>query len=366
MLDMTSAPVLLFRADGGPGIGAGHVMRCLALAQELRRQGASCHLATCRPEAATAWTDDGFPVLPLPGAIAGAAELAATAALAARPGTRWLICDSYALSAAEHAVLRRAGCRMACWDDLADRPLSCDLVINHNAGAALLDYPCPALLGPHYATLRREILGLHRHPGGGILITFGAAEPAELGLAAARALLTACPDAAVHLVCPPVQAAEEALPSLIPMSLKAHPCPRRARSALGRGLNGRLPAHRFEPMSNIPLAGMTLHPVGPALAPLMAAADVVLCAGGVTLLELAFLGAPMVVLPLADNQQPGSRAMAAAGAAVIAEDLTDAAQAVARLRADDRAREAMAAAGRTLVDGHGAERVARRLLEEGS
>ena len=40
------------------------------------------------------------------------------------------------------------------------------------------------------------------------------------------------------------------------MSLKAHLRPRRARSALGRGLNGRLPAHRFEHVSNISLAGM--------------------------------------------------------------------------------------------------------------
>ena len=57
--------------------------------------------------------------------------------------------------------------------------------------------------------------------------------------------------------------------------LKAHPCPRRARSALGRGRNGRwIPAHRFEHVSVIRLAGIlpppphrTLHAAFPHKAP---------------------------------------------------------------------------------------------------
>jgi spore coat polysaccharide biosynthesis predicted glycosyltransferase SpsG len=318
---MSISTVLLFRADGGPSIGGGHLMRCLALAQELRRQGAACHLATCRPDAAAAWAGDGFAVTALPGAIAGESELAATATLAGRLGAAWLVCDSYALSAPEHARLKGGGRRLACWDDLGDRPLDCDLVINHNVGAQVLAYPCPALQGPHYATLRAAIRGLRRGGGGGVVITFGAAAPAELGLAAGHAVVTACPGVPVHLVGAPA----------------------------GR--------------SGLP-AGVHAYPVGPALAPLMAEAELLLCAGGVTLLEAAFLGVPMVVLPLADNQWPGSRAMAAAGAACLAEDSVDAAATIARLMGDPATRAAMAAAGRRLVDGMGAERIARRLMEE--
>ncbi|GEM_PF-10263 len=44
---------------------------------------------------------------------------------------------------------------------------------------------------------------------------------------------------------------------LMPTSLKARLCPRRARSALGRGRNGRwIPAPRLEDVSNSPLAGI--------------------------------------------------------------------------------------------------------------
>ncbi|GEM_PF-3037466 len=48
---------------------------------------------------------------------------------------------------------------------------------------------------------------------------------------------------------------------VIPTSLKAHPYPRRARSALRCGRNGRwIPAHRFEHVSVIRLAGITCNP----------------------------------------------------------------------------------------------------------
>src|SRR5207248_6351287 len=49
---------------------------------------------------------------------------------------------------------------------------------------------------------------------------------------------------------------------------------------------------------------------------LMAWADVAICAGGSTCWELAFLGAPAIVITLADNQRGNTRGLAAAKIAV--------------------------------------------------
>jgi RimJ/RimL family protein N-acetyltransferase len=95
----------------------------------------------------------------------------------------------------------------------------------------------------------------------------------------------------------------------------------------------------------------------------MAAADVALAGAGVTASELCAFGIPAVLLALADNQEPVVDAIEAARAAVSASptDPTGMALAVSALVGDADRRRAMADAGRALVDGRGALRVAARL-----
>lgn len=119
----------------------------------------------------------------------------------------------------------------------------------------------------------------------------------------------------------------------------------------GRGANGPAPA------------GVEVVEDVPSLAAELARADLVVCAAGQTALEAAAAGTPAVVVALADNQRPNAAALAAAGAARVVEDAGAVADAVARLAADPAARAGLAAAGRHAVDGHGAFRVARAVLE---
>ena len=93
------------------------------------------------------------------------------------------------------------------------------------------------------------------------------------------------------------------------------------------------------------------------LAAELAAADLVVTAGGVTMLEACCLGRPTVAFSIADNQSPALAGAAAAGA-VLAADRTTAAAVAARLAADYEARVRLAISGRALVDGRGAARVA--------
>lgn len=93
------------------------------------------------------------------------------------------------------------------------------------------------------------------------------------------------------------------------------------------------------------------------LGPEIAAADLVVTAGGVTMLEACCLGRPVVAFSIAPGQ---SRALAGAAqvGAVVAVDVASAAEVTARLARDVGARRRFANSARVLVDGQGSARVA--------
>jgi spore coat polysaccharide biosynthesis predicted glycosyltransferase SpsG len=104
----------------------------------------------------------------------------------------------------------------------------------------------------------------------------------------------------------------------------------------------------------------------PDLNRLFARAELAVAAAGSTCWELAFSGVPFVTVALAENQRLIAESLERAGISLHAGwhaelDERELAQTVTRLAADGQARAAMTTAGLQLVDGHGAERVAREL-----
>lgn len=96
--------------------------------------------------------------------------------------------------------------------------------------------------------------------------------------------------------------------------------------------------------------------------------DLAICGGGSTNWEMCCLGIPRLIVALADNQLGIASALHDAGAAIYLgwhSEITadEVADALSHLVADANARQSMASVGRTLVDGAGAERVVRRLLD---
>ncbi|MBT2786010.1 MULTISPECIES: UDP-2,4-diacetamido-2,4,6-trideoxy-beta-L-altropyranose hydrolase [unclassified Halomonas] len=177
-----------FRADASVQIGTGHVMRCLTLAEELRRQGHQC-LFICRNHEghlAGLITEKGFdlhllqspaqletlakdePTLAHSGWLGVPWETDAkqTLEVLARNNIDWLIVDHYALDSQWECQLAEAVGQIMVIDDLADREHECAVLLDQNLGRESADYEalipstCTKLIGPQFALLRPEFAEL--------------------------------------------------------------------------------------------------------------------------------------------------------------------------------------------------------------
>ena len=108
--------------------------------------------------------------------------------------------------------------------------------------------------------------------------------------------------------------------------------------------------------------GVELVSAPPTLDREFAQADLVVCAGGQTLLEALAVGVPVVAMAVADNQRRQLAVLAGAGAVVAAEGPSEAVEAAARLACELEARQGLTRAARAAVDGRGALRAADAVL----
>lgn len=108
-------------------------------------------------------------------------------------------------------------------------------------------------------------------------------------------------------------------------------------------------------------------PAGPEFHPLLAAADLALLAGGLSLYEAAFLGVPALCIALREHQRATALKLEAAGACRLGgmlEQLTPASlmpKLASLLRSADL-RGRMAGKGLALFDGQGLKRTAAAIL----
>lgn len=305
---------LLLRADANPAIGVGHLSRCVAFADAALARG--WHVVLAGTLTGADWLAarlSGVDVV-APGPLA---------AQAAELGADVVLVDNYALGELPDV---RDVARLVSMEDGPFGRRAADVVVDAN----LAPLPRPAdgspmvLTGPEFAPLRKEVVGAR----GASRI---AADPPEVvvamgGGAAAEA----------------VTAALVALRDTgLPMNVRAI-SPYTIDVAPGEG-------QRF-----------TVSRPTPALPSVLAQADLVVSAAGVTLLELCCLGVPAALVQLTDNQALGYRAAVSGGlAAGLGEtaDLVDAAPRLRALLTDPEARAALGRTASSVVDGHGADRI---------
>jgi UDP-2,4-diacetamido-2,4,6-trideoxy-beta-L-altropyranose hydrolase len=323
------AVLALFRCDGSPTIGAGHVTRCLSVAQFLSRAGWSCVFVTNAEAGATvpAMLTSGFPIRTTSG-LYDLRPFTADAAL--------VVVDHYGLDFTFERQLCADGRTVVVFDDLADRRHACDILVDPTPGRTAHDYQkfVPAsthlLLGAKHAMIgpgwraqgkASRVRIAECGPVRRILVSMGATDPSDATSRVLTSIVASGVDSAVDVV-------------------------------LGAGA-----PHRAAVKARLE-SNMALHVEPSDLPEIAARADMAIGAAGASSLERAVLGLPMLLVPTADNQRFISAGFRNAGAAelVPVEELDAPLLFGARIAAlvtDGKRRAMMSRAASSLTDGRG-------------
>lgn len=345
------------RVDAATEMGLGHARRCLSLARALSAAGIeSVFVARDLGLDLSFVREAGFELLLLPApqgdfarapgdpaharwaGVAAAADAAETAAALRGRALSWALVDHYAFDARWHrAVAQALGVKIAVVDDLADRALEADLLVDHNLAAdharkyaptgsrigRLLGGPRYALLDPAYRDAARHTFSESVRSVG---IFVGGTDPWQASAMALEALRRHAGFGG------PVEIATT-------------------------GANPHLEALRARCRAD---GAATLLVDLPGLQDFYARHDLQIGAGGGAAWERCCIGAPTLLLTLADNQRTVAEGLQATGAVRVVEGAEPAVlgRAFAELSRDPAARRRMSEAGRALVDGQGTRRVA--------
>jgi len=340
-----SPPVVLIRADAGFRMGMGHVARCRAIAEALIEEGAEVVFVSVDPPVAavSSFAARGCRFRASVGPAGSFADLERTLVVAEETGARIILLDGYHFDEVFRAGLRRSGAFLATLDDLGDGcALHADLVVNPAPRAVDRPYDRIApgarlLLGPAFAPLRREFREALRLPSPSlverrsVLVSFGGSDPLGLTSPTTEAALAVMPDDVSFLV------------------------------LVGGGAND---AERTAAELSAMSSRVEVRVDARDVARLMTRAGLAISAAGGTVGELAAMAVPAVLVVVADNQEPASRSLVDGFVVVPPHPAMIAARA-AELWADPTRRTAMSLALRDRVDGLGAVRIARAVLDGG-
>jgi UDP-2,4-diacetamido-2,4,6-trideoxy-beta-L-altropyranose hydrolase len=335
---------LLIRADAGVRMGTGHIMRCLALAQAWQEEGGEVLFCTAEslPALESRLLNEKMQVVDLADAVAGSLEDARqTALLGQQHKARWLVVDGYHFGAAYQKYLKDAGYNLLFLAGFvhADHYYA-DIVLNPNIYARneMYVYREPytqLLLGPAYTLLRREFWHWRGHQrdipqnAQNILVTLGGSDPDNVTLKVVRGLQQ-IEDDNLHI-------------TIVAGGGNPH---YQELAAAASSIRSSVQLKRD--VSDMP--------------ELMAWADVAISAAGGTCWELAFMGAPSLLLVLAENQEKVAEHFDEKSAAIYlgsGEKLSSQAikEGVVSLINNPQLRQDLSSAGSQMIDGYGILRV---------
>ena len=287
-------PTAIFRADAGPIIGSGHVMRCLALAKVLSGVGWRCHFASVDgvTNPIPALTSSRFNCIELPKDVSNQVVVLQNAF---PEGVGLLVIDQYDLNIEFELACRSWANRIFVIDDLANRVHDADILLDQTHGRNSEDYRClvpkhcAIYTGARYALIQPEFISTRavalarRDSGTGsikhILVTLGATDPEGVTSIILDGIRKSEIDATVDVV----------LGSWAPHT-------RIIKTAAGRSPQMRGLVSTIE------------------MAKLMTKADLALGAGGTTSWERCCLGLPALLVTMADNQDTINRTLNRIGA----------------------------------------------------
>ncbi|MES2208441.1 MAG: UDP-2,4-diacetamido-2,4,6-trideoxy-beta-L-altropyranose hydrolase [Pseudomonadota bacterium] len=356
------------RVDASSQIGLGHFMRCLTLANVLKKQEASIRFISRHlPEhLQSALIKKGHEVVLLHADFSNVIhyqqaecgdlphshwlgtsqeqDVKDTVAALADVQADWLIVDHYALDAHWETNVRQAAKKILVIDDIADRMHACDVLLDQNYYADMhiryaskVSQECQLLLGPSYALLREDFALFRKHvkPRLGkienVLVFLGGIDAANFTSRALEAL-----------------APLKFLKVNVVIGLQ-HP-------------------YKSEIEDTCKKLGFGCYIQTDKMAELMASADLAIGAGGSASWERCSLGLPSCIVSLADNQTAIAQALDSIGAVIYLGMLDEVSpemiqHAVCSLIEKPNRLSALSEISFALVDGLGANKVCQVLGE---
>jgi UDP-2,4-diacetamido-2,4,6-trideoxy-beta-L-altropyranose hydrolase len=346
---------IAFRTDASGEIGTGHFMRCLTLADALKKHGVEiCFVARKLPAHLIQMLDErkiDFYGLPLVNAeepdelphsqwlqTSQNQDAIQTIEVLGSCKLDWLVVDHYAIDQRWERSLRDKANKIMVIDDLADRQHDCDVLLDQNFYQNMdtryvgkVPSHCQLLLGPSYALLREEFRNQRQHvkPRTGdiknMLVFFGGVDAQNYTSLALEAIVASNLQFDVDVV------VGQQHPSLqdVQMFCKTH----------------HYACH------------VQTHQMGA----LMAKADLAIGAGGTAMWERCCMGLPSICISTADNQEQQVNDLMDKGLIVALQKNQDVSGLIKRalvMLNDDISRlGAMSKTVYHLVDGNGIDKV---------
>ncbi|WP_376797504.1 UDP-2,4-diacetamido-2,4,6-trideoxy-beta-L-altropyranose hydrolase [Thermogemmatispora sp.] len=344
---------LFIRADANAQLGAGHLMRCLAIGQAWKDSGgevvfiSSCQNKILRQRL----INEGFHLFWVKDPHPNSQDIQQTLSIIAAFPDEWFVLDGYHFDTYYQRCIKEAGFRLLVIDDLASfANYHADIIVNQNLHAKNLKYRCdPAtllLLGEKYILLRREFRKWRRWKRGisekvqKILLTLGGGATEDLFL--------------------------KIIGGLNGIS-NEHGRSFDIRAVLGHDISHKISESSYQDKIRVEFGV-----AGSEMPDLMAWADLAITSAGVTAWEVMFMGLPSGLITLADNQRPTVRELSKRGIAIdlkLGEQTSGLSSTSRRklselLNSKDEDRLRMSHLGRELVDGEGVDRLLMHMKGE--
>ena len=342
--------MIIFRADGNSSVGAGHVMRCLSIADAAKQAGEKCIFITATADFEEIIVSRGFEVRVLGTDYTDMEAEDLPAVLEAyKPSA--LFVDSYFATENYLGSLlkycRKKDTKLVYLDDVLSFAYPCDILINYNIYGKEADYARlyqgkqspQLLLGTAYAPLRAEFQNrasrVIRQNANSVLVSTGGADSEHIAVELVK--LAGKNPYIFHFVIGALNTDKECI------------------RELAKGADN-----------------IILHEAVTSMALLMESCDVAISAAGSTLYELCATQTPTLTYVLADNQIPGAEEFCAygvmkncgdvrnLGTKELARRLLDSA---GELLGDYEKRVRIATNMQSIVDGNGAKRMINEVLQ---
>lgn len=334
-----------FRVNGGQGIGLGHIERCFSLARVLEEKNRTPFFICKRDNYVKHEVKgNGFRLVELDEDISLTKDLEETISFLNDKKIDILITDSYQINKSYlRNIKEETSVLLVSIDDFAKFSFPSDIVINQNVYAKELNYDFSTggtkfLLGPEYVLLRKQFTRLFprkiNRKVKGILITLGGTDLVNLTPRILGNLDRVKEEFSITVIIGP------------------------SFSNIGEIKKARQKTHKK----------MNLVCNPSQISKWMLENDIAISGGGTTLYELAATGTPAISLCLADNQKRNVKGMAEKGVVIgIGQTggISDRkfCKKIQELVENYELRKKMSFLGQRLVDGNGAYRVTRVIME---